>query len=228
MESICKGSLNILEAIRFLGEPVKLFNAGSSECFGDTGVIPADERTLFRPHSPYAAAKAWTCWTVKNYRESYGILACTGILCNHESPFRPERFVTQKIVHAAARISSGSTEKLQLGNIDIWRDWGWAPDYVDAMWRMLQQDVMDDIVIASGKTNSLKYFISKAFETLNLNWRDHVIVNTNLFRLTDLKESRANPSKAREILGWQAKLGLDMVIERMCEAALNNQAGHIK
>lgn len=133
LESISVGTLNLLEAIRFIGLPVKLYNAGSSECFGNTEGNPADETTPFRPHSPYAVAKAAAFWEVANYREAYSLFACTGILFNHESPLRPERFVTQKIVKAVNRIASGNQEKLCLGNISIARDWGWAPEYVEAM-----------------------------------------------------------------------------------------------
>ena len=140
LESISIGTLNLLEAIRFLQQPIRLYSAGSSECFGDTGGAPADETTSFHPRSPYAVAKSAAHWEVANYREAYSLFACTGILFNHESPLRPERFVTRKIISAACRIAAGSGEKLQLGNISIARDWGLASEYVDAMWRMLQQD----------------------------------------------------------------------------------------
>lgn len=138
LESISVGTLNLLEAIRFLARSVKLYNAGSSECFGNTDGVPADESTPFRPRSPYAVAKATAFWEVANYREAYSLFACTGVLFNHESSLRPERFVTRKIILAAKRIAAGSKEKLSLGNISIARDWGWAPEYVDAMWRILQ------------------------------------------------------------------------------------------
>ena len=159
MESIGIGTLNLLEAIRFLGKPIKLYNACSGECFGD---IPqaADEATPFRPRSPYAVAKAAAFWEVANYREAYQIFACSGILFNHESPLRPARFVTKKIIAAACRIARGSQEKLSLGNITIQRDWGWAPEYVEAMWLMLQQDKPDDYVIATGQSHSLEEFVA--------------------------------------------------------------------
>src|SRR6266568_5915916 len=140
LESISVGTLNLLEVIRFIGRPIRLYNAGSGECFGDTGGAPEDENTPFRPRSPYAVAKATAHWEVANYREAYNLYACTGILFNHESPLRPERFVTRKIVKAACRIAAGSGEKLHLGNISIARDWGSAEEYVVAMWLMLQQD----------------------------------------------------------------------------------------
>ena len=223
MESIGEGTLNMLEAIRFVDRPIRFYNAGSSECFGDTGTMMADEKTSFQPCSPYAVAKSTAYWLARSYRDSYGMFACTGILFNHESPHRPERFVTQKIVSAAARISLGSGETLQLGNIDIWRDWGWAPDYVDAMWRMLQHSVADDFVIATGKTNSLEYFVARTFAFFNLNWKDHVKVNVSLFRPSDINQSSANPSKAKRILDWEAQVDLESVIDRMCETAIEKQ-----
>jgi GDPmannose 4,6-dehydratase len=219
MESIAEGTLNMLEVVRFVDRPIHFYNAGSSECFGDTGLNIADEQTAFQPRSPYAVAKASAHWLVKNYRDSYGLYACTGILFNHESPLRPERFVTQKIVRAAARISQGSSEKLQLGNIDIRRDWGWAPDYVDAMWRMLQLGKADDFVIATGETHSLEYFVERAFLHYGLNWQDWVTVNKGLFRPSDIKESRANPAKAKQCLNWRAQLCFDDLVSKMCEAA---------
>jgi GDPmannose 4,6-dehydratase len=148
LESVATGTLNLLEAIRFLKTPIKFYNAGSSECFGETGDIPADELTPFRPRSPYAVAKATAFWEVANYREAYNIYACSGILFNHDSPLRPERFVTQKIISTICRIAEGSPEQLVLGNTAIQRDWGWAPDYVEAMYLMLQQPDPDDYVIA--------------------------------------------------------------------------------
>ena len=215
LESIATGTLNILEAIRFTGRPIKLYSAGSSECFGDTGVYPADEETPFRPRSPYAVAKAAAFWEVANYREAYKLFACTGILFNHESPLRPERFVTRKIVAAAAQIAAGSKERLRLGNIDIARDWGWAPEYVDAMWRMLQQATPTDYVIATGVTRKLSDFIEIAFDQVGLNWQEWVDTDPELFRPTDLKEGHADPSKARRELGWHATVLLDDVVKRM-------------
>jgi GDPmannose 4,6-dehydratase len=155
LESIAVGTLNILEAMRFMGEPIKFYNAASSEVFGDTKGAAADESTPFSPRSPYAVAKATAFWEVANYREAYGLFACSGILFNHDSPLRPERFVTQKIVASAVRIATGQQDQLYLGNIDIQRDWGWAEDYVEAMYLMLQQEVSDDYVIATGE--SYKY-----------------------------------------------------------------------
>lgn len=225
IESIAGAAINLLEVIRFLGKPVRFYNAGSSECFGDTGELAADEQTPFQPRSPYAVAKASAHWLVKNYRESYGLFACTGILFNHESTLRPERFVTQKVVRAAARIHGGSKEKLQLGNTGIQRDWGWSPDYVDAMWRMIQQDTADDFVIATGQTASLEDFVAKAFAFFGRDWREHVAIQTSLLRPSDIHTSRANAGKARKILQWSASHQLDDVVRLMCEAAKSRQQG---
>jgi len=205
LESIATGTLNLLEAIRFLGTPIKVYNAGSSECFGDTGNVAAEENTPFRPRSPYAVAKATAFWEVANYREAYGLFACSGVLFNHESPLRPERFVTQKIIATACRIAQGSKEKLYLGNMSIQRDWGWAQEYVEAMYLMLQQSQPDDYVIATGESTSLEDFVAAAFASVNLEWRDHVIVDSSLFRPTDLAVGKGNPSKAKNQLGWEAK-----------------------
>lgn len=218
LESISVGTLNLLEAIRFTGLPVKLYNATSSECFGDTGGAPADETTPFRPRSPYAVAKAAAFWEVANYREAYGIHACCGILFNHESPLRPPRFVTQKIVTTACRIANGSSEKLHLGNIAIQRDWGWAPEYVQAMWMMLQQEEPDDYVIATGTTTSLEQFVDAAFTAVGLNWQEHVETDSSLLRPTDLAISRANPAKAREKLGWQPQYQMTDVVREMIKS----------
>lgn len=219
MDSIVGGTLNILEAMRFTKKPIRFYNAGSSECFGNTGNHLADEATPFQPKSPYAVAKASAYWLVSNYREAYGIYACTGILFNHESPLRPERFVTQKIIKAAARIANGSDERLLLGNIQIQRDWGWAPEYVTAMWKMLQQNKPDDYVIATGKTVSLEYFITHVFKYFQLDWQDHVDLDESLLRPSDIHVGRANTQKAHSKLGWQSKYNVDDVIVMMCKSA---------
>lgn len=215
LESIATGTLNLLEAIRFTGAKIKLYNAGSSECFGDIGDRSADENTPFRPRSPYAVAKAAAFWEVANYREAYGIFACSGILFNHESPLRPERFVTQKIIAAVGRIAQGSGETLHLGNIDIQRDWGWAPEYVQAMYLMLQQNEPDDYVIATGESSKLADFVATAFASVGLNWQDHVISDRSLLRPTDLAISRGNPNKAKEKLGWQAQYKMPDIVRMM-------------
>jgi len=219
MESIAIGTLNLLEAIKFYGKPIRLYSAGSSECFGDTGAISASEETPFRPQSPYAIAKVSAHNLVANYREAYGLYACTGILFNHESSLRPERFVTQKIVSTAKRIASGSGEKLEMGNINIQRDWGWAPEYVETMWKMLQLDDPQDFVIATGRTVSLEFFIEQAFQFFGLNHKDYLVVNTNFYRPTDIDIASANPSKANHLLDWRAKVTIESVIENMCIAA---------
>jgi GDPmannose 4,6-dehydratase len=218
LESVSLATLNLLEAIRFLAEPIRLYNACSSECFGDTGDTPADENTPFRPRSPYAVAKSAAFWQVANYREAYGLYACSGILFNHESPLRPERFVTQKIIRAAWRIANGSQEKLSLGNISIVRDWGWAPEYVEAMWKMLQQDAADDFVIATGESNSLEALVAAAFGEFDLDWREHVVTDASLLRPTDIRAGRANPTKAFEKLAWAASHHMPAVVRMMAQA----------
>lgn len=219
IESIAGGTLNMLEVIRLVNKSIRFYNAGSSECFGDTKDQPANELTPFSPRSPYAVAKASAHWLLSNYREAYGLFACTGILFNHESPLRPARFVTQKIVTAAASIASGSKEKLHLGNIEIQRDWGWAPDYVDAMSRMLQRKEPTDYVIATGRTVSLEYFTFKVFEWFGMDWRENVEIDNSLLRPTDIRIGRADPSKAHAELGWRHSVDVDEVIVRMCDAA---------
>lgn len=221
LDSITIGTVNLLEAIRFLEKPIKLYNACSSECFGDTGGVSANENTAFQPRSPYAVAKAAAYWAVANYREAYSIFACSGILFNHESPFRPERFVTKKIISAACRIAKGSKEKLRLGNISINRDWGWAPEYVEAMRLMLQAERPDDYVIATGKSHSLENFISLAFERLQLNWHDYIVIDRNLFRPTDIQEGIGNPQKAFEFLKWKARYTMSDVVRMMIDHELN-------
>lgn len=215
LESIATGTLNLLEAIRFINKPIRLYSAGSSECFGDTGKLAANESTPFRPRSPYAVAKATAFWEVANYREAYSLFACTGILFNHESPLRGSRFVTRKIVSAACRIAEGSQDRLRLGNIDIARDWGWAPEYVDAMWRMLQQPQPEDYVIATGSTHRLAEFIELTFQSCGLNWKDWVDFDSSLLRPTDLKEGHADPEKAHRGLNWKATVKLDEIVRRM-------------
>ncbi len=217
LESISIGTLNFLEAIRFTGKKVKFYNAGSSECFGDTGGEAANENTPFQPRSPYAVSKASAHWIVANYREAYSLHACTGILFNHESPLRPERFVTQKIVAAACRIAKGEQDTLQLGNTSIKRDWGWAPEYVEAMWLMLQQDDPEDFVIATGETNSLDNFVSAAFNKLGLDWKKYVKSNPSLLRPTDILVGRGDASKAKKKLGWEASVKMDGVVQRMIQ-----------
>lgn len=217
MESIGLGVLNLLEATRFLNARSKLYNASSSECFGDTGGKHADEDTPFHPRSPYAVAKAAAHWLVVNYRDAYGIYACNGILFNHESPLRPARFVTKKIIVGACAIKNGAATRLQLGNIDVSRDWGAAPEYVDAMWRMMQLETPTDLVIASGRSHSLQEFVEAAFTEVGLDWRQHVDVDDSLRRPSDIPYSAGNASKAHGLIGWQAESSMREVVRMMVE-----------
>jgi GDPmannose 4,6-dehydratase len=215
LESIATGTLNLLEVIRFLGLPVRFYNAGSSECFGDLNGDAADEDTHFQPRSPYAVDKSTAHWLVANYRSAYQLFACTGILFNHESPMRPPRFVTRKIVQAAVKISRGSKEKLILGDIGVQRDWGWSPEFVDAMWRMLQADNPEDFVIATGESNSLEDFVAAAFAEVGLDWRQYVVQDPALFRPSEIRYNCGNAGKARRMLGWEAHMKMREVVHEM-------------
>lgn len=221
-DSIAIGTINLLEVIRFLNWDTRLYNASSSECFGNVVNRPFTEQDPFNPRSPYAVAKAAAFWQVANYREAYGLFACSGILFNHESPLRPARYVTQKIVESACRIAAGSSETLTLGNLGIKRDWGWAPEYVEAMWRMLQQDRSEDFIIATGKTCSLEEFIDAAFSCLGLDWREHIRFDRSLLRPTDISVSAGNPGKAKKLLDWQATVSMPEVARLMVEACRKN------
>jgi GDPmannose 4,6-dehydratase len=218
IQSVVIGTLNMLEACRMSDKAIRFYHAGSSECFGDTKGLPANERTPFNPRSPYAVAKASASWLVDNYREAYGLFACTGMLFNHESPLRPARFVTQKIIQAAKRIGKGSKETLMLGRLDISRDWGWAPEYVEAMWLMLQQEQPEDFVIATGKTYALEEFVKMAFAAVGLDWKEHVGQADEFMRPTDLLISSADPGKAKMKLGWQARTDMPQVVQKMINA----------
>jgi GDPmannose 4,6-dehydratase len=220
LESIMSATINLMEAIRFLDRPIRFYNAGSGECFGDTLGIAANEDTPFRPRSPYAVAKSAAFWQVANYREAYGLYASTGILFNHESPLRPERFVTKKIVAAACRIAKGSKERLRLGNTSINRDWGWAPEYVEAMWRMLQGNHAADFVIATGKSHSLGDFADYAFRYFGLDWREHTDIDPSIFRPTDILFGCGNAQKALLLTGWKAITEMPEVIKQMIVAEL--------
>ncbi len=217
LDSIVMGVLNLLEVIRLRKKTVRFYHASSSECFGDTGDLPADENFPFRPRSPYAVAKASAHWLVSNYRESYGLYACNGILFNHESPLRPARFVTRKIIQFADRIGAGSGERLKLGRLDICRDWGWAPEYVGVMWRMLQADQPDDYVVATGESHTLEDFVAQAFARHDMDWREHVEMCPELFRPTDLKCSLGNPTRVLEKLNWQANYKMQDVVRMMSD-----------
>ncbi len=222
LESVIIATLNLLEAIRFSKRNIKFYSAGSSECFGNSNK-PVDENSPFIPRSPYGVAKSSAFWLVSNYREAYNIFACTGILFNHESPLRKERFVTKKIISTACRIANGSNEKLVLGNVSICRDWGWAPEYVEAMWLMLQQDSAEDYIIASGETISLKDFIKITFDYLNLDMNTHVSFDKSLLRPTDIEKGYANPKKAKIKLNWEAKTKSENLIKRLIDSELNNK-----
>ena len=217
VESIVTGTLNILEAIRQIGLTSRYYNAGSSECFGDTGGQAATIDTPFRPRSPYAVAKCAAHWHVANYRDAYGLHACTGVLFNHESPLRQERFVTMKTIATVARIRSGSRERLRLGNIDIRRDWGWAPDFVEAMWLLLQEERAQDCVIATGVSASLREFVARAFEIQQLDWREYVDIDTSLYRPADILSNLGNPLAAQRTIGWVAKTKMPALVDRLSQ-----------
>ncbi len=224
-ESIVVGVINLLEAIRITGRRIRLYNAGSSEMFGHTGNEPAHEETVVKPRSPYGIAKATAFWQIAQYREAYGIAAATGILFNHESPLRPERFVTQKIVAAACRIACGEQESLRLGDLSVRRDWGWAPEYVVAMHRMLEQDVLEDFVIATGTTTSLEDFVAEAFRAVGLDWRRHVVRDPKFVRPTEIACGQADTRRATERLGWTASTMMPDVVRKMVEARLARDGG---
>lgn len=223
-ESISVGTLNFLEAIRYAAPRTRFYNAGSGEVFGDTGATPANEQTRLAPKSPYAVAKATAQWTVASYRESYKLHACTGILFNHESPLRPARFVTRKIVAQAVAIKRGSGARLKLGNIDIQRDWGWAPEYVAAMHRMLQQPVAADYIIATGQSQSLRKFVELAFAEVGLDWREHVDTDPALLRPSDHLIAHADPAQAAADLGWRAQHRMADVVRLMVKSELERQS----
>jgi len=223
-ESITVGTLNILECIRYVKQPLRMLNAVSTECFGDTHEA-ATEQTAFRPRSPYAMAKSAAFWAVKTYREAYGLEVCSGILSNHESPIRPERFVCRKIVAAAVRIANGSGEKLALGNVSIQRDWGLASEYVDAMWRILQQKTVEDFVVATGATCTLKEFIDAAFASVGLDANEHIILSESLLRPLDISVSRLDAHKAEEALGWKAQYKGPRLVEVLVDCERKNSIG---
>jgi len=219
-ESVSLGTLTLLEAIRLSNPEIRLYNAGSTECFGDTGDGIANERSHFHPCSPYAVAKASAYWTVANYRTAYRMFACSGILSNHESPLRPKRFVTRKIIHAVASLAMGVDTRLSLGDLNIERDWGWAPEYVQAIVAMLEQSVPQDYIIATGKSHTLVEFVETAFQLINRDWRNHVSIDSSLIRPTDIHRSRVDPSSAASDLGWKARYVMTDVVSMMLEAEM--------
>jgi GDPmannose 4,6-dehydratase len=225
IDSIMHGAINVMEAMRFLALDAKFYNAASSECFGNTSQEqPAGETTMFSPRSPYAVGKAASFWAVANYREAYGLFVCNGLLFNHESPLRPARYVTQKIVRSAVEIAAGRASTIELGMLNIARDWGWAPEYVDAMARMLDLDTPEDFVIATGETRTLEDFVAAVFACLGRDWRNHVIDNPALHRPTDIMYSSGNPSKAARLLGWKAEQKMAGVVNLLVEAEMQRCA----
>ncbi len=219
------GTTRMLEAIRDTGLPARFYQASSSEMFGNAGTMPLNESSAFRPCSPYAAAKVYAYWMAVNYRESYGIFACNGILFNHESPRRGETFVTRKITRAAAMIKAGKQEHLYLGNLDARRDWGYAKEYVECMWRMLQQDEPDDFVIATGESHSVQAFLERAFVIAGLDWRKHVKHDPRYDRPSDVEHLLGDASKAKRILGWSPQTSFDELVRLMMESDLQDVAG---
>ena len=211
------GTLQLLEAVRQAGGDAKFYQASSSEMYGKVRETPQTENTPFHPRSPYACSKVFSYWQTVNYREAYGMFACNGILFNHESPRRGETFVTRKITRAATRIKEGLQEKLFLGNLDARRDWGFAGDYVEAMWLMLQQDDAEDYVIATGETRSVREFVEEAFGLLNLDWREHVRVDTRYFRPAEVDLLLGDSSKAAKKLGWKPKIPFSHLVKMMVE-----------
>ena len=221
VDTTALGTLRLLEALRLAREstgcPVRFYQASSSEMFGMAQEIPQSETTPFHPRSPYAVAKVYAYWQVVNYREAYDLFAVNGILFNHESPRRGETFVTRKITRAATRIKLGLQEKLYLGNLDARRDWGFAGDYVEAMWLMLQQDRPDDYVIATGEAYSVREFVNRVFESLSLDPHEYVEIDPRYFRPAEADFLVGDASKARRELGWQPKVSLDQLIDMMVE-----------
>lgn len=212
------GTVRILEAIRETGLKAKFYQASSSEMYGKVQEIPQRETTPFYPRSPYAAAKVYAYWMTVNYRESYGMFACNGILFNHESPRRGETFVTRKITRAVAHIKAGLQKKLYLGNLDAKRDWGYAKEYVEAIWLMMQQPEPDDYVIATGETHSVREFLEEAFSYAGLDWREYVEIDPKYFRPSEVDLLVGDASKAREKLGWQPRTTFKELVRLMVDA----------
>ena len=212
------GTCRLLDAIRDTRIKTKFYQASSSEMFGKVQAIPQLETTPFYPRSPYACAKLYSHWLTVNFRESYGLFACSGILFNHESPRRGQTFVTRKITHTLAEILAKKTNKLYLGNLDAKRDWGFAGDYIEAMWLMLQQDIADDYVIATGETYSVKDFLDEAFEYVGLDWKKYVEISEKYFRPAEVDLLIGDASKAKEKLGWKPKVNFKQLVRMMVDA----------
>jgi GDPmannose 4,6-dehydratase len=212
------GTIRILEAIRETGLKSKFYQASSSEMFGKVQEVPQRETTPFYPRSPYGAAKLYAYWVTVNYRESYDMFACNGILFNHESPRRGETFVTRKVTRAAARIKHGVDDKLYLGNLDARRDWGYAKEYVEAMWLMLQQEQADDYVIATGETHSIRDLLDEAFGYVGLDWKEHVDIDARYYRPAEVDLLIGDASKAKRKLGWEPKIRFKELVQLMMDA----------
>jgi len=212
------GALRVLEGIRKIGLKTRFYQASSSEMFGLVQAVPQSESTPFYPRSPYAAAKVYAHWITVNYRESYNMFACSGILFNHESPRRGETFVTRKITRAVARIKAGIQEKLYLGNLDAKRDWGYAREYVEAMWLMLQQDHPDDYVIATGETHTVREFLEESFQHVGLDWEKYVEFDQRYLRPAEVDLLIGDPSKAKKQLGWEPKIKFKELVQIMVDA----------
>jgi GDPmannose 4,6-dehydratase len=212
------GTLRLLEAVRTMEKPPRFYQASSSEMYGKVAETPQTEKTPFYPRSPYGCAKVYSFWQVVNYREAYGLFACNGILFNHESPRRGETFVTRKITRAATRIKLGLQEKLYLGNLDAKRDWGFAGDYIETMWLMLQQDKADDYVIATGETHSVREFLDEVFGYIELDWTDYVETDPRYYRPTEVDFLLGDASKARAVLGWEPKVNFKDLARMMTDA----------
>jgi GDPmannose 4,6-dehydratase len=217
------GVLRVLDAVRELGLTTRVYQAGSSEMFGLVQETPQSEKTPFHPRSPYGAAKVFGHWIAVNYRESYGVHVSNGILFNHESPRRGENFVTRKITMGVAAIKRGQARELRLGNLDARRDWGFAGDYVDAMWRMLQEEKPDDYVVATGETHSVREFLEEAFSHVGLDWQKYVTVDARYFRPAEVDVLQGDPRKARAALGWQPKVGFRDLVRLMVDADVAGQ-----
>jgi len=218
VDTVALGALRILEAIKGMKNRPKYYQASSSEMFGKVAEVPQSERTPFHPRSPYACAKVYSFHQTVNYREAFGIFACNGILFNHESPRRGETFVTRKITKAAARIKLGLQKKLYLGNLDAKRDWGYAGDYVEAMWLMLQQDAPDDYVVATGETHTVREFLEEVFKFHELNWMDYVEIDSRYFRPAEVDLLLGDNTKVREQLGWKPKVIFKKLAEMMAKS----------
>jgi GDPmannose 4,6-dehydratase len=214
------GVTRMLEAMRSTVPEARFYQASSSEMFGKVREVPQNERTPFHPRSPYGVAKVYGHWITVNYRESYDLFACSGILFNHESPRRGLEFVTRKVTHGAAQIKLGLAKELRLGNLDARRDWGYAGDYVKAMWMMLQQDQPDDYVVGTGETHSVRELCQMAFDSLGLDWEEHVVSAPEFYRPAEVDLLVSDPAKAREVLGWQPDVSFEGLIQMMVEADL--------